>query len=100
MKKNIKKSFVLSFFVVGLFSLLVGQLQAQTFKTLHSFSGTDGRRPNGHLVLSGNTLYGTDFVSVGFEGQAIRMRSSTTSKYQRARNAKEDKRSKLGGRGC
>jgi uncharacterized repeat protein (TIGR03803 family) len=45
-----------------------GRMAAQTFKTLHSFTGTsdpygtgtntDGVNPNG-LILSGNTLYGT-----------------------------------------
>jgi uncharacterized repeat protein (TIGR03803 family) len=60
-KMCIKRSFVVSVLVVGLELVLSGQLPAQTFKTLHSFSGTDGRGPNGRLVLSGNTLYGTTY---------------------------------------
>jgi uncharacterized repeat protein (TIGR03803 family) len=61
MKMCIKKSFVLSVFVVGLELVLAGRLSGQTFKTLHNFSGSDGLHPNGHLVLSGNTLYGTTY---------------------------------------
>jgi uncharacterized repeat protein (TIGR03803 family) len=32
-----------------------------TLNTLASFNGTDGRSPEGDLVLSGNTLYGTTY---------------------------------------
>jgi len=32
---------------------------AQTYTILHSFSGSDGANPQGDLVLSGTTLYGT-----------------------------------------
>jgi uncharacterized repeat protein (TIGR03803 family) len=38
--------------------LLAHRLEAQTFKTLHNFTGTDGLSPQGGLVLGGNTLYG------------------------------------------
>jgi uncharacterized repeat protein (TIGR03803 family) len=62
MKMWIKKSFVLSVFVVGLFSLLVGQLPAQTFKTLHNFGGSSA--PASGLILSSNTLYGTTSTTV------------------------------------
>src|SRR5437773_6573471 len=34
-------------------------LRAQTFNTLHSFTGSDGSVPNSSLTLSGTTLYGT-----------------------------------------
>src|SRR5512135_983633 len=46
--------------VVVLASLIMtGSLCAQSFKTLHSFTGSpDGATP-GLLVLSGSTLYGT-----------------------------------------
>jgi uncharacterized repeat protein (TIGR03803 family) len=38
----------------------VGQVKAQTFTTLHNFSGgKDGANPYAGLVLSGNILYGT-----------------------------------------
>src|SRR5437763_534280 len=40
--------------------ILSGQVTAQSFTTLHSFTGTsDGANPVGELILSGNTLYGT-----------------------------------------
>ena len=58
--------------IAGLGMLQSGGVVAQTFTTLHSFTATlgnagffldgtnsDGINPNGGLVLSGNTLYGT-----------------------------------------
>jgi uncharacterized repeat protein (TIGR03803 family) len=63
MNKWIKKSFAVSFFVVGLFSLLTGQGTAQPFKTLHNFSG--GGVPQNGVALSGKTLYGTTAVTSG-----------------------------------
>ena len=39
--------------------LTSGQATAQTYKVLHSFTGSDGSCPQSHLVLSGTTLYGT-----------------------------------------
>src|ERR1039457_5117634 len=38
---------------------LATNLPAQTFTTLHSFTGGDGAAPWAGLVLSGNSLYGT-----------------------------------------
>jgi uncharacterized repeat protein (TIGR03803 family) len=38
--------------------MLAGRATAQTFRTLHNFSGTDGASPQGGMVLGGNTLYG------------------------------------------
>jgi uncharacterized repeat protein (TIGR03803 family) len=51
----------------GLCLMLAGQVTAQTFTSLHSFTATpshplvnnDGALPFGRLILSGNTLYGT-----------------------------------------
>src|SRR5208282_452733 len=44
--------------VLGL--ILTGQVSAQTFTILHSFTGgKDGAWPQGGLILSGNILYGT-----------------------------------------
>src|SRR5215471_8503581 len=59
MKTCIKTSFPLLTMAAGLASVLPGQLWAQTFTILHSFTRSDGRYPYGGLVLSGNTLYGT-----------------------------------------
>jgi len=40
--------------------MMPGQMAGQTFTTLYSFSSTsDGAVPDGGLILSGNTLYGT-----------------------------------------
>jgi uncharacterized repeat protein (TIGR03803 family) len=38
---------------------LLRQVPAQTFKTLHSYNGSDGANPFAGLVLSSDTLYGT-----------------------------------------
>src|SRR5205807_1880794 len=52
-----KISFLLA---VSLLLIPVGWVTAQTFTTLHSFTGgSDGARPDAGLILSGNTLYGT-----------------------------------------
>src|SRR5215471_158408 len=60
-KMCIKKSFVVSVFVVGLELVLSGQLEAQTFTNLYNFTGgSDGRTPVS-MVLSGNVLFGATF---------------------------------------
>src|SRR6266853_1711896 len=60
MKETARKQNLLPVLVVGLGSALVGQLAAQTFITLHNFSGnSDGANPQAGLFLSGNMLYGT-----------------------------------------
>ena len=58
---NVQQSpFLLPILIASLSSVLAGQLQAQTFTTLHSFNlYTNGANPQGGLVLSGNALYGT-----------------------------------------
>src|SRR5438270_541976 len=66
MKACIKKLFLLPP-LIGLGLISPGQVAAQTFKTLHSFTGTDpntgansdGALPTAGLILSANTLYGT-----------------------------------------
>src|SRR6266566_2223067 len=45
--------------IAGLGLLPAGQVTAQTFTTLHSFTGSDGANPFAGLILAGNTLYGT-----------------------------------------
>jgi len=49
--------------IAGLGLILAGQVTAQTFTTLHNFTGgNDGANPGGGgagVILSGNTLYGT-----------------------------------------
>src|SRR5262249_40295383 len=65
MKMCIIKWFVLPVLVVGLGSVLALRVKAQTFTVLHSFTfpayrtNSDGANPNGGLILSGSTLYGT-----------------------------------------
>ena len=46
--------------MIGLGLILTNQATAQTFTPLYSFTNSpDGAYPEGNLVLSGNTLYGT-----------------------------------------
>jgi len=59
MKTYIKKLFLLPALIAGLGLILAGRVTAQTFTTLHNFSGSGGRYPIAGLILSGNTLYGT-----------------------------------------
>jgi uncharacterized repeat protein (TIGR03803 family) len=55
-----KSLFVLPALVAALNLLSVSQAPAQTFRTLHTFTGNnDGDGPFAGLTLSGNTLYGT-----------------------------------------
>ncbi len=67
-EKRIKNLFFLPALISGLGLTLAGRVTAQTFTTLHTFTTTpvigshtnsDGASPNGGMVLSGNTLYGT-----------------------------------------
>jgi uncharacterized repeat protein (TIGR03803 family) len=60
MKTHRKNLFHLPALITGLGLMLAGQASAQTFTTLYSFTdGSDGSHPDGELLLSGNTLYGT-----------------------------------------
>jgi uncharacterized repeat protein (TIGR03803 family) len=69
MKTWIKNTFRLCLLAAVLGSVPVGQLLAQTFTTLHSFTATpaapftnsDGANPSAAVVLLGSTLYGTTF---------------------------------------
>jgi uncharacterized repeat protein (TIGR03803 family) len=56
--------------IAGLGLLQAGRLTAQTFRTLHNFTGTDGASPQGGLVLGGNTLYGVATVG-GTESNGV-----------------------------
>src|SRR5690348_13542684 len=60
MKTRLKNSLLFPILLVGIGSALLGQ--AQTFTTLHSFTGgSDGAYPYAGLITnpSANTLYGT-----------------------------------------
>src|SRR5216683_597415 len=61
MKTGYKDLFVLPVLIAGLALIPVGRVTAQTFTTLHSFTGSDGANPSAGLITnsSGNTLYGT-----------------------------------------
>jgi uncharacterized repeat protein (TIGR03803 family) len=60
MKTYIKNLFLLPALIAGLGLIPAGRVTAQTFTTLHSFTGgNDGAYPDAGLILSGNTLYGT-----------------------------------------
>ena len=63
-----KNLFLLPALLAGLGLIPAGRATAQTFTTLHSFTAvpssppyvnSDGASPQGGLILSGNTLYGT-----------------------------------------
>jgi uncharacterized repeat protein (TIGR03803 family) len=60
MKASLKNFFLLPTLVAGLGLILTGRATAQTFTTLHSFTGPcgDGEKPQAGLIISGNTLYG------------------------------------------
>src|SRR5579862_3001748 len=74
MKPHIKNLSLLSVLMVGLGLMQAGQVTAQTFTTLYSFTAThlnnfnravnaDGAGPVGPLILAGGTFYG-----VAYEG--------------------------------
>jgi uncharacterized repeat protein (TIGR03803 family) len=65
MKTRLKNLFLLPALIAGLGLIPAGRVTAQTFTTLHSFTGTyiygiksDGSQPVAGLILSGNTPYG------------------------------------------
>jgi uncharacterized repeat protein (TIGR03803 family) len=58
--KTFTKIFLLPALIASLSLIPAGRATAQTFTNLHNFIfGSDGTGPQGNLVLSGNTLYGT-----------------------------------------
>src|SRR6266567_4122151 len=61
-------------------SLLVGRAPAQTFTTLHSFTGlnSDGSYPYASLILSGNTLYGSTQYGAMGDGTVFAINSDGT----------------------
>jgi uncharacterized repeat protein (TIGR03803 family) len=60
MKNHLQNLFVLPALMAGLGLILTNPATAQTFTPLYSFTNSpDGAYPQGNLVLSGNTLYGT-----------------------------------------
>ena len=69
---SIKNLFLMPALMAGLSLMLAGRVAAQTFSNLHSFGpmtndpsdfyaeiNSDGLHPEGSLILSGKTLYGT-----------------------------------------
>jgi len=70
MKTCIKIYFQSRVMLIALSCVLAGQLTAQTFKTLHGFSGfpDDGRTPLAALLLSSNILYGTAIQGGSYGG--------------------------------
>src|ERR1039457_5450604 len=60
MKIPLHQSVLRGALMAGLGLMLAGDVAAQTFTTLYSFTiGSDGAIPYVGLLLSGNTLYGT-----------------------------------------
>ena len=70
--------------ITALCLITAGRVAAQTFRTLHTFTATngiagtnsDGPLPFGGLILSGNTLYGTAYLG-GRLGQGTVFRINT-----------------------
>jgi len=62
MKTYSKNPFLLPVLIAGLGLIPAGQMTAQSFTTLHNFTGgsDDGASPKAGLIMSGNTLYGTE----------------------------------------
>src|SRR6516164_3503317 len=57
---NTRHPLILFTALIASLSLIpAGPVAAQTFTTLHSFTGSDGANPQAGLIVSGNTLYGT-----------------------------------------
>jgi uncharacterized repeat protein (TIGR03803 family) len=61
MKSRIENLFFLAALIAALSLTPAARVTAQTFTTLHSFTGTDGGGPVATLILSGNTLFGTAY---------------------------------------
>jgi len=61
MKTNIKNPFIVSVLMVGLGSILVARVTAQTFTVLHTFTSESNgaTHPFAGVILSGTNLYGT-----------------------------------------
>src|SRR5258706_165598 len=62
MKTLAKNLFPLPVLIAAFGLILAGQVRAQIFTNLYSFTGTSaGAGPVGGLILSGETLYGTTY---------------------------------------
>ncbi|MDQ6631180.1 MAG: hypothetical protein M3Y82_05420, partial [Verrucomicrobiota bacterium] len=80
MKTCIKKLFLVPALIAGLSLILVDQMTAQTFTTLHSFTArnnftnSDGINPFAGVILTGDTLYGTtDFSGPARRGTVFKV---------------------------
>jgi uncharacterized repeat protein (TIGR03803 family) len=79
MKTHIKNLFLLPVVISGLALLLAGRVTAQTFTTLHTFTGSEGVGP-GFIILSSNTLYGTTILGPdGSVGSVFALNTDGTS---------------------
>lgn len=65
--------FLLPTLVAGFCLIPTGQVTAQTFTNLHSFTlnGSDGANPEAGLIISGNTLFGTTEGGGGQQGGTV-----------------------------
>ncbi len=89
MKPFIYNQLLLAVLITGIGLIPTGRLTAQIFTTLHSFgavgidpiglyTNSDGASPNGSLIISGNTLYGTA-VEGGSSGNGTVFKLNTDS---------------------
>src|ERR1700730_1296388 len=71
MKNCVKNLFLLSALTAGFSSILAGRATAQTFTTLHSFTGSEGVSLNGGLIVAGTSVYGTTYLGGGSNGGTV-----------------------------
>src|SRR5690349_9640112 len=77
--RSFKHRFALPVLIAVVSLMLAGRVTAQTFTVLHNFTGNDGAHPQGVLLLSGNTLYGTTVGVTAFSGgTAFRLNTDGT----------------------
>ena len=65
--------------IIGFGLILADLVTAQTFTTLHSFTGSDGDGPQAGLILSGSTLYGAaDSGGASYKGTVFKLNTDGT----------------------
>ena len=71
MKKHFKSLFLLPTLIAGMALIPAGRVTAQTFRTLHSFAGSEEAFPAAALIVSSNTLYGTTSGALDSSGGMV-----------------------------
>jgi len=71
MKDSIVAALRMSAGSLFLLALVAAHVRGQTFTTLASFNGSNGKSPCGTLTLSGNTLYGTTYEGGAYSSGTV-----------------------------